>query len=139
MTYGRSEPDRQVAKNFGCAFPWPAASAAAKASAVSGRRDLGAVRIDAAKATTAVAAGGAADAAGPPPAVVVSICAPCPVSTRRPTPRADSSCTVLTRWGESAGEAGEFPDDEHIALRHRQAIAQPVVAPVHCGYTGAAP
>ena len=33
-----------------------------------------------------------------PAAVVVSIFAPCPVSTRRPTPRADRSCTVLTRW-----------------------------------------
>ena len=31
-----------------------------------------------------------------PAAVVVSIYAPCPVSTRRPTPRADRSCTVLT-------------------------------------------
>ena len=33
-----------------------------------------------------------------PAAVVVSICAPWPASTRRPTPRADRSCTVLTRW-----------------------------------------
>ena len=33
-----------------------------------------------------------------PPAVVVSICVPWPASTRRPTPRAASSCTVLTRW-----------------------------------------
>ena len=33
-----------------------------------------------------------------PAAVVVSICAPCPVRTRRPTPRADRTCTVLTRW-----------------------------------------
>ena len=30
--------------------------------------------------------------------MVVSICAPSPASTRRPTPRADRSCTVLTRW-----------------------------------------
>ena len=33
-----------------------------------------------------------------PAAVVVSICAPCPVSTRRPTPRVDRSCMMLTRW-----------------------------------------
>ena len=33
-----------------------------------------------------------------PAAVVVSICAPYPVSTRRPTPRVDRFCTVLTRW-----------------------------------------
>ena len=41
-----------------------------------------------------------------PAAVVVSIFAPCPVSTRRPTPRADRSCTVLTRWARGCGRAG---------------------------------
>ena len=30
--------------------------------------------------------------------MVVSICAPCPVSTRRPTPRVDRSRMMLTRW-----------------------------------------
>ena len=51
-----------------------------------------------------------------PAAVVVSICAPCPVSTRRPTPRVDRSCTVLTRWARvGAAEAVELPDDEHVA------------------------
>ena len=54
-----------------------------------------------------------------PAAVVVSICAPCPVSTRRPTPRADRVCTVLTRWGEGAAEAVELPDDEHVACPER--------------------
>src|SRR3546814_10158942 len=33
-----------------------------------------------------------------PDGVVVSICAPLPVSTRRPIPRSDRFCTVLTRW-----------------------------------------
>ena len=48
-------------------------------------------------------------------AVVVSISALYPVSTRRPTPRADTSCTVLTKWAEGATEAVELPDDEHVA------------------------
>ena len=61
-----------------------------------------------------------------PAAVVVSICAPCPVSTRRPTPRVDRSCTVLTRWGEAAAEAVELPDDDHGA---RPARAQAAVEP----------
>ena len=47
----------------------------------------------------------------PAAVVVVSICAPCPVSTRRPTPRVDRSCTVLTRV--------ELPDDEHVARPER--------------------
>ena len=55
-------------KKFGYASPETAASAAAKAGAVPGRRDRGAIRIGAAKATTAVAAVGAAAAAGPPAA-----------------------------------------------------------------------
>ena len=36
-----------------------------------------------------------------PAAVVVSICVPSPASTRRSTPLADRSCTVLTRWARS--------------------------------------
>ena len=62
MTYGRREPDRpaeKTLKTFGYAFPETAASAAAKAGAVPGRRDRGAVRIDAAKAATAGADVGA--------------------------------------------------------------------------------
>ena len=47
---------------------------------------------------------------------MVSTCAPWPASTRRPTPRADRSCTVLTRWARFPAEAVELPDDEHIAL-----------------------
>ena len=43
-----------------------------------------------------------------PAAVVVSICAPCPVSTRRPTPRADRSCTVLTRWARVRPRRSSF-------------------------------
>ena len=42
--------------------------------------------------------------------------APWPASTRRPTPRADRSCTVLTEMGEVSAEAVELPDDEHVAL-----------------------
>ena len=54
-----------------------------------------------------------------PAAVVVSICAPCPVSTRRPTPRVDRSCTVLDQVDEGATEAVELPDDEHVARPER--------------------
>ena len=43
-----------------------------------------------------------------PAAVVVSICAPCPVSTRRPTPRVDRSCTVLTRWARVRPRRSSF-------------------------------
>ena len=63
MTSGRTEPDRPGETNlgeFGYAFPETAASAVALAGAVPGRPDRWAVRIDPAKAATAVAAVGAA-------------------------------------------------------------------------------
>ena len=40
--------------------------------------------------------------------MVVSICAPCPLSTRRPTPRPDRSCTVLTRWARLRPRLSSF-------------------------------
>ena len=43
-----------------------------------------------------------------PSAVVVSSCAPWPASTRRPTPRADRSCTVLTRWARLRPRRSSF-------------------------------
>ena len=46
-----------------------------------------------------------------PAAVVVSICAPWPASTRRPMPRADRSCTVLTgrrRRGPRPGDGSRY-------------------------------
>ena len=43
-----------------------------------------------------------------PAAVVVSICAPSPASTRRPSPRADRSCTVLTRWARLRPRRSSF-------------------------------
>ena len=51
-----------------------------------------------------------------PAAVVVSICAPWPVNTRRPTPQADRSCTVLTSWARFRPSRIELPDDERVAL-----------------------
>ena len=65
-----------------------------------------------------------------PAAVVVSISAPWPASTRRPTPRADRSCTVF-QVGQIAAKAVEFRDDEHITLpQGAQAVVEsrPVVA-----------
>ena len=62
---------------------------------------------------------------------MVSICAPWPASTRRPTPRADRSCTVLTRWARFRPSRSSVPDDEHVALpQGSQAAvdARPVVA-----------
>ena len=45
-----------------------------------------------------------------PAAVVVSIYAPCPVSTSRPTPLGDRSCTVgVDQVGAGAAEAIELP------------------------------
>ena len=51
--------------------------------------------------------------------MVVSICAPCPVSTRRPTPRADRVLHGVDQVGEGAAEAVELPDDEHVARPER--------------------
>ena len=51
-----------------------------------------------------------------PAAVVVSIYAPCPVNTRRPTPRADKVLHGVDQVGAGAAEAIiEPPDDEHVA------------------------
>jgi len=47
-----------------------------------------------------------------PAAVVVSMAAPCPVSTFNPTPRAVRLCTVLTRW---YGTENHEPDQESPA------------------------
>ena len=41
---------------------------------------------------------------------------PSPASTRRPTPRADRSCTVSNQAGEVPAGAVELPGDERIAL-----------------------
>ncbi len=66
-----------------------------------------------------------------PAAVVVSICAPWPASTRRPTPRADRSCTVLTRWARFRPRRSSFHATEHVALPQGAQAAvetRPVVA-----------
>ena len=66
-----------------------------------------------------------------PAAVVVSICAPWPASTRRPTPRADKSLHGVDEMGEVAAQAVELPDDEHVALPQGAQAAvefRPVVA-----------
>ena len=51
--------------------------------------------------------------------MVVSICAPCPVSTRRPTPLADRGLHSVDQVGKVAAEAVELPDDEHGARSAR--------------------
>ena len=59
-----------------------------------------------------------------PAAVVVSICAPWPASTRRPT-------FASRQMGQVAAEAVELPDDEHVALAQGAQVAvepRPVVA-----------
>ena len=66
-----------------------------------------------------------------PAAVVVSICAPCPASTRRPTPRVGQVLHGVDQVGEGAAEAVELPDDEHVALpqgAHAVVESRPVVA-----------
>ena len=52
----------------------------------------------------------------PSTAVVVSICAPWPASTRRPTPRGRQILHGVDQMGKVAAEAGELPDHEHVAL-----------------------
>ena len=66
-----------------------------------------------------------------PAAVVVSIYAPWPAGTCGSTPRADRSCTVLTRWARLRPRRSSFQEDEHVALPHGAQAAvesRPVVA-----------
>ena len=60
-------------------------------------------------------------------------CAPWPASTRRPTPRADRSCTVLTKWARFRPQPVELPDDEHVALpQGTQAAVETMPAACRC-------
>ena len=59
-------------------------------------------------------------------AVVVSICAPCPVSTRRPTPRADRVCTVSTEWARLRPRRASFQTTSTSpARRARMQLSSP--------------
>ena len=68
-----------------------------------------------------------------PAAVVVSICAPSPASTRRPTPRADRSCTVLTQMGEVAAEAVRASRRQDVALAQGAQAAVETCSATPCG------
>ena len=58
--------------------------------------------------------------------VVVSICVPCPVSTRRPTPRADRVCTVLTEWARLRPRRASFQTTSTSpARRARMQLSSP--------------
>ena len=50
-----------------------------------------------------------------PLAVVVSICAPAPVRTFKPTPRVRRSSTVLTRWRRSRPSRSSFQRHKRVA------------------------
>ena len=66
-----------------------------------------------------------------PAAVVVSICAPSPARTRRPTPAGRQVLHGVDQVGEVVAEAVELPDDEHVALPQGPQAAvesRPVVA-----------
>ena len=52
----------------------------------------------------------------PAAVVVVSICAPCPVSTCKAHAAGRQVLHVVDQVGEGAAEAVELPDDEHVVL-----------------------
>ena len=54
---------------------------------------------------------------------LVSICAPWPVSTRRPKPRADRSCTVLTKW--RGCDRGDLQTSTSPLRRARRQLSSP--------------
>ena len=60
------------------------------------------------------------------PTTASSICAPSPASTRRPTPRADRSCTVLTRWARLRPRRSSFQTTSTSPFRRvRRQLSSP--------------